>query len=75
MSTTEQTVADLREQFLNGEIGPDELRERLRDLDEETDREELWARWASQGLFDDPIAQEGYLSLADGDPEYITDDG
>lgn len=75
MSANEQTVADLRERFVNGEIDPDELREQLRALDQETDREELWARWAEQGLFDDPIGQEGYLSFAGGDPKIITDDG
>lgn len=68
MSASEPTFDELRRMFTRGEIDADELRERLTDLPETTDRDELWARWSEQGVFDEPIEDEGWTSFKNGQP-------
>jgi len=68
MSAEKPTVADLRRQFNAGEIDADELRERLTELPEQTDRDELFVRWSEQGVLDQPIEQEGWTSFKGGRP-------
>lgn len=75
MSAGEDTFEEIRTAFVRGRIDSAELRDRLRALDEDTDREELWARWAEQGLFDDPIDQEGYVSFEGGQRREVDPDG
>lgn len=69
------SVADVRAAFARGELDPQELEDALASTDEETDRDELWARWASQGLFDEPVEQEGYTSFKSGIPREVEGDG
>lgn len=75
MSQSETTVDDLKQQFLRGDLDADELRQRLRELDTETDRDELWTRWAGQGVFDAPIDQEGYTSFKGARVREVDGDG
>jgi hypothetical protein len=75
MSVSDDDIAELRRRFRDGDIGADELIAALQELDQDTDRDELWARWASQGLFDEAIEQEGYTSLRGGIPEQVDGDG
>lgn len=63
MSTADETFEDLREAFLAGNIDAADLRGRLTGLAKETEREELWVRWAEQGLFDGPIDKRGFTSF------------
>lgn len=63
MSASATSLSDLRQAFLRGDVTPAELREELQQLDADTDREELWLRWAGQGLFDEPIDQRGFTSF------------
>jgi hypothetical protein len=75
MSAEEPTVTDLRDRLNRGEIDVDEFLSQLQGLTTETEREELWATWASQGLFDGPIEQEGFTSFKNGRARQVDDDG
>lgn len=75
MSADEPTVSDLRDRLNRGEIDRDEFLDQLQGLTTETEREELWATWASQGLFDGAIEQEGYTSFKNGRMREVHDDG
>jgi hypothetical protein len=71
----ERSLEDLRRLLLSGEIDRDEFLEAVNESDETAGRDDLWARWASQGLMDDPIRQRGYLSLKGGVPRQVEGDG
>lgn len=75
MSAEEPTVTELRDRLNRGEIDTDEFLDQLQGLTTETEREELWATWASQGLFDGPIEQDGYTSFKNGRVREVTEDG
>jgi len=69
MADSDDSIAELRRQFLEGEIDGSELRDRLTELPQDTQRDELWARWSEQGLFDEPLDQDGWTSWKNGQPE------
>jgi hypothetical protein len=75
MSATDDEITRLRRRFRDGELDLDELVDKLQQLDQDTERDELWARWASQGLFDEGIEQEGYTSFRGGFPTEVDTDG
>lgn len=63
------SIAELRRQFVEGEISSEELRDRLTELPQDTEKDELWVRWSGQGLFDQPIDRDGWTSFKNGQPE------
>lgn len=75
MSVSGETLESLRDRFLAGEIDRDEFLDRVSDVDTTEGRDELWARWAEQGLFDGPIEQDGYTSFAGNRVEEVDRDG
>jgi hypothetical protein len=70
-----ETIAEVRAAFTRGEIPVDGLRDALDSTDEDSQKDELWVRWAEQGLFDDPIEQEGFLAFPNGVPTEVDGDG
>jgi len=75
MSGSQPTFRELRERFTAGEITAEQFRDRLTEVPADTDKDELWLRWADQGLFDGPITQEGFTSLAGPGAEEVDRDG
>jgi len=75
MSSSEPSFEELRTQLIRGEIDADTFQDELGGLGLDADKETLWARWAAQGLFDEPIDQDGFLSLRGGIPEEVDGDG
>jgi len=75
MSGTEPSPDELFDRFRAGEFDVSELVDRLEALEADTDREELWARWAEQGLFNGPIEQDGYTSFDGKSPREVDGDG
>jgi hypothetical protein len=75
MSASTDTVADLRDAFLAGEIDREEFLDRVGRVAPEEDRDGLWATWAAQGLFDEPIEQEGWTSFAGNRVREVFPDG
>jgi len=73
MSASE--VAEIRRLLSEGEIDAQEVRERFAELNEETDRDELWAKFAGQGLYDEPIRQDGYVSTRGNLRQKVDEDG
>jgi len=68
-------VAEIRRLLSAGEITAEEARDRLASLDEQTDRDELWAKFAGQGLYDEPIRQDGYVSTRGNLRQKVKEDG
>lgn len=75
MSGAADTRADLIRRFRDGEISSVELQDRLESEADVDDLDALWARWSGQGLFDEPVRQEGYTSVTQTLIEEIRDDG
>lgn len=75
MSTAGDDLSELRQAFLRGDLTADELREQVADLGPGADREQLWLRWADQGLFEEPVTQEGFTSLAGNRRRHVDVDG
>jgi len=75
MSASDPTVTELRGMLLRGDITADELVDRLTDIEDTPPRDQLWARWADQGLFDDPITQEGFTSFKGNRVQEVDTDG
>jgi len=73
MSAT--AVTEIRRLLSEGEITAGEARDRLASLDGQTDRDELWSKFAGQGLYDDPIRQDGFTSKRGNRVETVGDDG
>jgi hypothetical protein len=44
------------------------------ELPEQSDRDEIWSRFAEQGLFDDPIRVRGFVSKRGRGVERVEDD-
>jgi len=68
-------VAEIRRLLSEGEITAEEARDRLASLDEQTDRDGLWAKFAGQGLYDEPIRQDGYVSTRGNLRQKVKEDG
>jgi len=64
MSAGDSDIERLRSRLLAGEIDVDTFKAELAGLETDTEKDELWAEWASQGLFDSPLEQDGYTSRA-----------
>lgn len=75
MSAGETERRELIRRFLDDEIDVDELQDQLDALGPDVDRDELWARWAEQGLFDGPIEQDEWVSRRNGQYRVVRDDG
>lgn len=75
MSASRDALDRLRREFREGSIDMDTFVSELEELDLDTSREELWIRWSSQGLFDEPITQTGYTSFKNGRPREVNPDG
>jgi len=75
MSSSPTDKDELIQRFIDGELTVTELQDKLGGLGADTDREELWARWSEQGLFDDPISRDGWVSRENGGYEEVRDDG
>jgi len=63
MSASEPTLTELRRRLAQGDLTVDEFRQRLSESIQADEKDDLWARWAEQGLMDDAIEQEGFTSL------------
>jgi len=75
MSAESEDAQDILDRFLSGEIDADEFQDRIRELGPDTDRDALWARWAEQGLFDEPVERDEWVSRKNGQYRVIRDDG
>jgi hypothetical protein len=75
MSSSPTDKDELIQRFINGELTVTELQDKLGGIGADTNREELWARWSEQGLFDDPISRDEWVSRRNGGYREVRDDG
>jgi len=75
MSATAPSLSELRRQLTAGEITTDEFRQRLSESVQSDEKDDLWARWAGQGLMNDAIEQEGFTSLKGATVREVNPDG
>jgi len=75
MSTSQPSFEELRAQLRRGEIDRATFARQVQQLDEDRALDALWARWAEQGLFDDPVAQDGFTSIRKGVVREVDGDG
>jgi predicted kinase len=75
MSATEPSLRELRRQLAAGEITTEQFRQRLSESVQTDEKDDLWARWAGQGLMNDAIEQTGYTSLRGNLVREVNPDG
>ena len=75
MSASDIDPRDAIERFLADEISITELQDILRDSTTAGDRDAMWARWAEQGLFDEPIDRDEWVSRKNGEFRTVRTDG
>lgn len=63
MSAAQQSLSELRRQLVRGDLTVEQFRQQVRESVTTDEKDDLWVRWAEQGLMDDAIEQEGYTSL------------
>lgn len=75
MSASNSDIQRLKSQLLAGEIDVETFKAELSALETDTEKDELWAEWAAQGLFDSPLEQDGYTSRAGKGFRQVETDG
>jgi hypothetical protein len=68
-------IREIRRLLKEREIDAAEARDRLSDLSADTSKDELWTQFAEQGLYDEAIRQDGYVSFRGNTVQRRGEDG